>query len=269
MSTDPPASAEVTTERYATRDSGADPAIRIEGLCKAFGDLVVLRDVTFDIPAGQTTTILGPSGTGKSVLLKHIVGLMSPDAGSVWVGDTDMAVATEADKLQVRKRFGMLFQHGALFQDRSAGDNVAFPLKYHTRLSAAERRDLAQAKLELVELPDVYDRPTSALSGGQRKRVALARAIVLEPEVVLFDEPNSGLDPITSSTIDALIQRMKEALGITFVIITHDVVQAMAVSDWVGMLWQGDLIAWAPVADFATSEHPMVRQFLSRGLPTQ
>jgi phospholipid/cholesterol/gamma-HCH transport system ATP-binding protein len=243
-------------------DEGA--AIRIEDLHKRFGSLVVLDGVSFDVARRRTTSIIGPSGSGKSVLLKHIVGLMQPDAGHVWVGDVDMAVATEPQKHEVRKRFGMLFQGGALFEDLSAGDNVMFPLRYHTKLSAAERRRVVEEKLALVDLPEIYDRPTPALSGGQRKRVALARAIVLEPEVVLFDEPNSGLDPLTSSTIDELILRMKDKLGITFLVITHDIVQALRISDTVGMLWKGHLVAYGPPAELAASSDPVVRAFLQR-----
>ncbi|MCB9681342.1 MAG: ATP-binding cassette domain-containing protein [Alphaproteobacteria bacterium] len=243
-----------------------DAIIRLEHVHKRFGDLVVLDDVSLRIPTGATTTIIGPSGTGKSVLLKHIVGLMRPDAGAVWVGDVDMATASEADKFQVRKRFGMLFQDGALFDDLSAGDNVAFPLVHHTRMSADERRAVAEAKLAMVELEGVYDRPTAALSGGQRKRVGLARAIVLEPEVVLFDEPTSGLDPMTSATIDALIGQLKRRLGLTFVVITHDIVSAVGISDRIGMLYGGKLVAWGPTADVVRSTEPIVRAFLERNL---
>jgi phospholipid/cholesterol/gamma-HCH transport system ATP-binding protein len=247
----------MTTER-------PQPIIRLVEVHKRFGDLVVLDGVSMDIPRGRTTTLLGASGTGKSVLLKHIVGLLSPDRGEVWVGDVDMATASSADKLAVRKRFGMLFQHGALFDNLSAGDNVAFPLIYHSKLSAAERKEVALEKLRLVELEAFYDAPTSALSGGQRKRVGLARAIVMEPEVVLFDEPNSGLDPLTSATIDDLIRRMQRQLGITFVIITHDIVQALAVSDHIGFLHQGHLLEYAPTDAFVATRHRVVRSFMER-----
>ncbi|MEQ1506961.1 MAG: ATP-binding cassette domain-containing protein [Myxococcota bacterium] len=243
-----------------------DVAIRIVGLKKSFGPVRVLDGITLDLRRGRTTSIIGPSGCGKSVLLKHVVGLLRPDAGQVWVGDVDMAVATEAQKHEVRKRFGMLFQGGALFEDLSAGENVAFPLKYHTRLSAADRRKRATDTLALVDLPDLYDRPTPALSGGQRKRVALARAIVLEPEVVLFDEPNSGLDPVTSGTIDELILRMQRHLGSTFVVITHDIVQALAVSDTIAMLWDGRLVANGPREEVAGSDDPVVRRFFARSI---
>lgn len=249
----------------------ADEAIiRIDHVSKTFGANAVLDDVSFDIPRGRTTAIIGPSGTGKSVLLKHIVGLLSPDRGHILVRagdrDIDMATAGEREKYEVRKRFGMLFQDGALFDSLTAGENVAFPLQYHARMTERERRDKAREKLALVELPDVYDRPTSALSGGQRKRVGLARAIVMEPEVVLFDEPNSGLDPLTSDTIDELIGRMKRQLGITFVVITHDIVSCRNIADYVGMLYKGKLVEYGPIDEFLRSRQEIVRRFLHRNL---
>lgn len=244
----------------------SDAIIRLEHLYKRFGDLIVLDDVSFDIPTGKTTAIIGPSGTGKSVLIKHMVGLLEPDAGHVWVGDVDMAVASNKQKREVRKRFGMLFQDGALFDSMSAGDNVAFPLKYHTKLSEAERRAKVNEKLAMVELPDIYDRPTSALSGGQRKRVGLARAIALEPEIVVFDEPNSGLDPLTSDTIDELIGKMKRELGITFVVITHDIVSCVNIADRIAMLNGGKLIEYGETQDFIRSDNPTVRDFLRRNV---
>lgn len=244
----------------------ADAIVRVVDLHKRFGELVVLDGVSIDFPRGLTTAIIGPSGTGKSVLLKHIVGLIEPDAGQVLIDGVDMVGASERTKYAIRQRFGMLFQDGALFDSLSAGDNVAFPLRYHTKLSEAERRAKAQEKLELVELPDVYDRPTSALSGGQRKRVGLARAIVLEPEVVLFDEPNSGLDPLTSDTIDDLIGRMKERLGITFIVITHDIVSAVRIADRIGMLYQGQLVEYGPTQAFLRTRQDIVRRFLQRNV---
>jgi phospholipid/cholesterol/gamma-HCH transport system ATP-binding protein len=243
-----------------------DAVIRLEGVCKRFGDLVVLDHVDLPIERGRTTAIIGPSGTGKSVTLKHVVGLLEPDEGHVWVGDVDMARADEPTKLAVRKRFGMLFQDGALFDSFSAGENVAFPLLHHTRLPEEERRRVAEEKLAMVELPGLYDRPTSALSGGQRKRVGLARAIVLEPEVVLFDEPTSGLDPLTSNTIDALIGRLKAQLGTTFVVITHDIVSALAIADRIAMLYQGKVIEYLPTELFVRSTNPIVRAFLDRNV---
>ncbi len=245
-----------------------DPIIRIENLSKSFGDLVVFKNVTMDIARGKSTTVLGPSGTGKSVLIKHIVGLLAPDEGNVWVEDVNMATAPERVKLEVRGKFGMLFQHGALFDSLTAGENVEFPMKYHRRAwNAAKRREVAMEKLRLVELERFYDTPTASLSGGQRKRVGLARAIALEPEVVLFDEPNSGLDPLTSATIDHLIRRMQRQLGITFITISHDIVQAMDISDYIAMLYGGALLEYASRDDFLNTRHRKVREFLHRNVP--
>ncbi len=240
------------------------PIIRIDHLSKRFGSLVVLDDVSFDIPTGRTTVLLGPSGTGKSVLLKNIVGLIQPDAGHIWVDGVDITTASERKKAELRKLFGMLFQDGALFDNLTAGENVAFPLKFHTRLGERERRQKALEALAMVELPDVFDRPTSALSGGQRKRVGLARAIVLEPKVVLFDEPNSGLDPITSDTIDELIVHMKAKLGITFLVITHDIVQALHIADQIGMLYKGRLVEYGTTEAFLRTRQQIVRDFMQR-----
>jgi len=241
--------------------------VRIVNVHKRFGSLVVLDGVSFDIPRGQTTAIIGPSGTGKSVMLKHIVGLIRPDQGEVCVFGTDMARAPEREVYAVRRRLGMLFQDGALFDSLSTGDNIAFPLKqHHPDLTARQRRERVDEVLEMVELPGLYDRPTPALSGGQRKRVGLARAIVTRPELVLFDEPNSGLDPMTSDAIDALIGHLKETLHVTFVVITHDIVGTINVADHIAMLYQGKLVAWGPRDDVVRSEHEIVRRFLGRNL---
>lgn len=244
-----------------------DTPVRIVDVYKRFGELRVLDGVSFDIPKGRTTAIIGPSGTGKSVLLKHIVGLIQPDAGRVQVFGTDMATAREAQVYAVRKRLGMLFQDGALFDSFTAGENIEFPLRqHHPELGAGERRDRVDEVLEMVELPGLYDRPTPALSGGQRKRVGLARAIVTRPELVLFDEPNSGLDPMTSDAIDALIGHLKQTLGVTFVVITHDIVGTLNVADHIAMLYQGKLVAWGTQDEVTRSEHPIVRRFLGRNL---
>jgi len=240
--------------------------IEIIDLHKRFGELVVLDGVSLSIPPGETTAIIGPSGTGKSVLLKHIVGLIEPDSGQVICFGTDMAQASERERYAVRRRFGMLFQDGALFDSLSVGENVAFPLERHTRLSPREIRDRVEEKLAVVGLPGTWDRAVSQLSGGQRKRVGLARAIVMEPEVVLFDEPNSGLDPLTSDQIDTLILDMKQALGITFVIISHDIIGTVRVADHIAMLNAGKLVAWDRTEAVLRSPEPVVRAFLRRNL---
>jgi len=244
-----------------------DEPIVFSGVSKRFGSLTVLDDVSLTFQRGQTTAVIGPSGTGKSVLLKHIVGLLHPDSGTVSVLGVDMARAKDKDVYAVRKRLGMLFQDGALFDSLCVGDNIAFPLQRHRAdLSVKQQRERVEQVLELVELPGLYDRPTSALSGGQRKRVGLARAIVNEPEIVLFDEPNSGLDPMTSDAIDHLIHDMKAKLGITFVVISHDIVGTINVADRIAMLYQGKLIANGTTAEVVRSEHPVLRRFLGRNL---
>ena len=241
--------------------------IQLRGVHKRFGDLVVLDGIDLDFELGLTTAIIGPSGTGKSVLVKHLVGLIRPDAGTVSVFGTDMAAADTRAMYAVRRRFGMLFQDGALFDSMTVGENVGFPLEHHRPdLSERQRDERVEEVLEQVELPGFADRDVSELSGGQRKRVGLARAIVAEPEVVLFDEPNSGLDPMTSDSIDALILQMKAALGITFIVISHDIVGTFNVADRIGMLYGGKLIAYGTPAQLRASEHPMVQRFLSRNL---
>lgn len=241
--------------------------IELRNVSKSFGENTILRDISLKIPPGQTTAIIGPSGTGKSVTLKHIVGLLRPDEGEVLCFGTNMATANETELYKVRRRFGMLFQDGALFDSLTVGANISFPLVHHApEMSEEERRAKVEEKLSLVGLPGIYDRPTSGLSGGQRKRVGLARAIVTEPEVILFDEPNSGLDPITSDAIDALISEMKEALGITFIVISHDIVGTINVADHIAMLYGGNLVAFKPTEEFVRLDIPIVRQFLRRNL---
>lgn len=255
----------------AAPEGSSAPVIRIEGVHKAFGDHVVLDGISLDIPTGETTAIIGPSGTGKSVLLKLIVGLLQPDAGRVLCFGTDMGAATERQLYAVRRRFGMLFQDGALFDSMTVGENVAFPLEQHTHLPPDEIRARVEDKLALVGLPGTWDRSVSSLSGGQRKRVGLARAIIAEPEVVLFDEPNSGLDPMTSDQIDELILEMKRQLGVTFVVISHDIVGTVKVADHIAMLYEGHVVAADRTARFVRSEVPIVRRFLRRNLalPTE
>lgn len=240
--------------------------IRLVDVHKRFGDLVVLDGVDLAIERGITTVILGPSGTGKSVMFKLVVGLLEPDEGEVWVGEVDMARATERARYAARRRLGMMFQGGALFDGMTAWENVAFPLRWHARLSEDQMRARAVEKLDWVGLADFADTPTPSLSGGQRKRVSLARAIVLDPEIVLFDEPTSGLDPLTSNTIDELVAELKHRLGITFVVITHDILSAVSIGDRIGMLSGGKLVAYAPTADFVRSDQPVVRAFLERYL---
>ena len=245
---------------------GAAPIIRFEGVRKAFGEQVVLEDLSVELAAGETSVIMGPSGVGKSVFLKLLVGLLPPDTGQIHVFDVDVTRAREPELRSVRKRLGMLFQDGALFDSMSVAENVAFPLRRHTRKRDPEIRDIVADKLERVGLPGVQEKMPSELSGGMRRRVGLARAIVLDPEIVLFDEPTSGLDPITSDAIDRLIGRMKGELGITFVVISHDIVGSFRIADRIGMLYNGRLIAFGTPDRVRHSEDPVLRRFLGRNL---
>ena len=243
-----------------------EPIIRFEGVRKTFGELVVLEDLTLDIEPGKTTVIMGPSGVGKSVFLKLLVGLLYPDTGKIWVTGVDVTRAKEPQLRAVRKRLGMLFQDGALFDSMTVGENVAFPLRRHTRMKDKEIREVVGDKLERVGLPGIEHKVPAELSGGMRRRVGLARAIVLDPEIVLFDEPTTGLDPITSDSIDGLIAEMKQALGITFVVISHDIVGSFRIADQIGMLYRGRLIAFGTPEEIRHSSNPVLRRFLGRNL---
>lgn len=242
------------------------PVIELVEVSKAFGSHVVLDRVSLAFPTGQTTVIVGPSGTGKSVLLKHIVGLLMPDSGQVKVFGQNITGMREKELVPIRQRFGMLFQDGALFSSMTVAENVAFPLLHHTRHSLAEQKRIVSEKLEMVGLRGIEARYPAELSGGMRKRVALARAIVMEPEIVLFDEPHSGLDPMTADAIDDLIVQMKQRLRITFVVISHDIVGTFRIADVIGMLYKGRLVASGSPEQFRASDDPIVRQFLARNL---
>ena len=244
----------------------AEPIVRFRGVQKAFGAKVVLRGLDIDLPRGQTSVILGPSGTGKSVFLKLLVGLMEPDAGTIHVDGVDVVGASEAQLFGLRKKIGMLFQDGALFDSMTVGENIAFPLRRHSRLGEGEIDDAVALRLEQVGLPGIEEQMPASLSGGMRKRVSLARAVVMEPDIVLFDEPNSGLDPVTSDEIDALIGRMKEELGMTFIVISHDIVGAFAVADRIAMLYNGDLVIEGTPDEVLRCRSPFVRRFLARNM---
>ncbi len=243
-----------------------EPIIRFEHVRKAFGELVVLGDLSLDVEAGKTTVIMGPSGTGKSVFLKLLVGLLEPDEGRIWVTGEEVTGAREKRLRTIRKRLGMMFQEGALFDSMTVYENVSFPLRRHTRMKEAQMREVVAEKLARVGLPGIEGKMPAELSGGMRRRVGLARAIVLDPQIVLFDEPTSGLDPVTSDSVDELIAEMKAALGITFVVISHDIVGSFRIADRIGMLYKGRLIALGTPEEVKRSRDPFVRQFLGRNL---
>lgn len=250
-------------------DSGANDAnvrsdviIRLVDIHISFGPLEVLRGVSLELERGQATVIVGPSGTGKSVLLKHIVGLLKPDRGEVYFQGQRVDQLDEAGIVAVRKKIGFLFQMGALFDSMSVADNICFPLVQHTRLSATARRDRCQRVLRLVGLGGIESSMPAELSGGQRKRVALARAIVLEPQVVLYDEPTTGLDPIRSDVINELIVSLGKQLGITSVVVTHDMASADKIADRMVMLYHGKIIADGQPAAFYRSDNDFVQRFI-------
>lgn len=241
-----------------------DPIVSFQGVHKAFGPQKVLDDVSLDIERGKTTVIIGPSGTGKSVFIKLLVGLLKPDQGSIFVDGEDITRLKERHLYGVRKKFGMLFQDGALFDSMDVGENVAFPLRRHTKKSEKEIRSIVAQKLAQVGLPGVEHKFPSELSGGMRKRVGIARAIALEPEIVLFDEPNSGLDPVMSDAIDKLILRMQHELGLTFIVISHDIPGTFQIADRIAMLYKSKLIAYGPTDELQNSQDPVLRQFFDR-----
>jgi phospholipid/cholesterol/gamma-HCH transport system ATP-binding protein len=237
--------------------------VRVEGLTKSFGPQPVWADVSFTLPAGEISVLLGPSGTGKSVLLKTLVGLFKPDRGAIWIEGKDLTRLSERDLYEVRKLFGVLFQDGALFGSMNVYDNVAFPLREHTKKSESEIRRIVTEKLEMVGLIGTEDKLPGQLSGGMRKRAGLARALVLNPEIILFDEPDSGLDPVRTAYLNQLIIDLNQQTDATFLIVTHDINTARTVPDNIGLLYHGHLAMFGPREMLLSSTEPVVRQFLN------
>jgi phospholipid/cholesterol/gamma-HCH transport system ATP-binding protein len=239
-----------------------EPAVRLDHVSKAFGELRVLDDVSFDVPEGIGFIILGRSGSGKSVTLRHLIGLMRPDAGRVFVRGEEIS-ALEGEALSaVRRKIGFLFQSAALFDSISLGENVAFPMRRHARLADREIRERVMQKLESVGLGGDYDKMPGDLSGGMRKRAGLARAMSLDPALLLVDEPSAGLDPITSEEIDDLLLSLKQQ-GMTQVVVTHNIPSARKLGDQLVMLHEGRIAAQGTVADLERSEHELVRAFMT------
>jgi phospholipid/cholesterol/gamma-HCH transport system ATP-binding protein len=238
------------------------PAIRLRGVSKAFGPKVVLDHLDLTVEKGESLVLLGQSGIGKSVLLKHIVGLLKPDAGSVEIDGEDLWAVSPRERDVLRRKFGMSFQEGALFDSMSVGENIAFPLVRHTKKSKKEVAERVTECLELVRLPGIEDKRPSELSGGMRRRVGFARAIALEPQILLFDEPTTGLDPITTDVLVRVIQEMRQKLNPTAITITHDLKVAFACADRVGLLAGGKIAIDMPPKEFETSNDPRVAAFV-------
>ncbi len=241
---------------------GREPVIRLRGVRKRFGPLRVLNGLNLDILPGETTVILGPSGTGKSVMLKHIVGLLQPDAGEVWFHDQRVDRLKESEMVPLRKRIGFLFQMGAMFDSMTVGQNVEFPLVEHTQLNKKERAEKVDRLLKMVGLAKTQNKMPAEMSGGQRKRAALARAVALEPEIMLYDEPTTGLDPIRSDVINELILALTQELGMTSIVVTHDMTSANKIADRMVLLYDGRVAADSDPQSFRRSRNELVQRFI-------
>ena len=243
--------------------AGCGAAISVRGVTKSFGAHTVLRDVTFDVPRGGITAILGPSGTGKSVLLKVIIGLLRADEGEVLVDGHSIGSLNQRDLFRIRRKFGVLFQDGALFGSMSLRENIAFPLREHTRKGEREIQRIVDRNAELVGLGDHLGKLPGEVSGGMKKRAGLARAMVLEPEIVLFDEPDSGLDPVRVAYLDDLVLTAQRETGATFFVITHNIQSVMRTADYLGLLFRSRLVRFGAKDDMCSSDDPVIQQFLA------
>ncbi len=240
--------------------------IEVRGLRKSFGGREVLKGIDLCMKAGTTNVILGGSGSGKTVLMKHLIGLLQPDAGEVLIEGESIGRLSGRELARVRHKFGMVFQAAALFDSMTVFDNVAFPLREHTKKKESEIARIVHEKLDIVGLRDIDERFPAELSGGMRKRVGLARAIALEPKIVLYDEPTTGLDPITTDYVDEMILAAKKQLGVTSVVISHDIGSAMNIADHIAFLFEGQICEQGGPTDLRNSTHPAVSRFMATWL---
>ncbi len=247
--------------------TGSQGRLRLEGVRKSFGEALVLDGIDLDVVSGESLVVVGGSGAGKTVFLKHLIGLLQPDEGHVVVNDVDLTLASPEIALELRKRFGMSFQEGALFDSMTVFDNIAFPLRRHTDKRPREIAARVAECLQLVRLEGVERRMPAQLSGGMRRRVGFARAIALEPEILLFDEPTTGLDPITTAAIAKVINQLRKRLEVTVVTITHDMSLAFRIADRLAMMRRGRLLAIAEPEQFRALDDPYVRAFLEGEVP--
>jgi len=243
--------------------SNEKPLIRVDHLSKAFGQNQVLKNVDLNVPEKSIYAIVGQSGTGKSVLFKSIIGMLKPDSGRVWFKDTELTALDQDALLDQRKSFGYAFQNAALFDSMNVGENLAFPLREVLRIkSKDEIRKRVKRLLDWIELPGIESKSPDELSGGMRKRVGVARALIMEPEVLFFDEPTTGLDPVLAETINNLVVRVNRELRITCLVITHDIPAAFRIAERIAFLDQGYIIEDGEPEEVAKSDHPMVKDFI-------
>ena len=235
--------------------------IKIKNVSKYFGAKAALKNINLEIADGETLAIIGGSGSGKSTLLRLMIGLIKPSEGEIWIGDDEISKMNEKEITRVRLKMGMVFQYSALFDSMTVGDNVAFGLVEHTDLPKDKIREIVHEKLKQVGLENVENLMPNELSGGMKKRVSLARAIAFGPEIIFYDEPSSGLDPITTNRIDELIISTQKALNVTSIVVTHDMVSACKIADRIAMVYNGDLIAIDTVENFKKIDDPRVKEF--------
>jgi phospholipid/cholesterol/gamma-HCH transport system ATP-binding protein len=253
----------MTNQEIIAKTGGTGAVIRTENLRKAFGENQVLKDVTLRIPEKSLCAVIGRSGTGKSVLIKSIIGMLKPDGGRVWFRDKELSSLEDDKLIPLRKAFGYSFQNAALFDSMTVGENLAFPLKEVLRMRGpGEIKERVSRLLEWIELPGIESKRPDELSGGMRKRIGVARALIMEPEVLFFDEPTTGLDPVLAETINNLVVRVNKELHITCVMITHDIPAAFRIADKISFLDGGYIIADGKPDEIARSEHEMVKAFI-------
>ena len=252
------------SENESARQANGGIAISVRNLRVNYGEREVLHNLSFDVKAGETMTILGGSGSGKTTLLRSLVGLEKPSGGAIWIRGKDLCCIPPREMAELRKKFGISFQGGALFGSMTVGENVALPLREHTHLDDSTIEVLVRIKLEEVGLSGYEDYNPAQLSGGMKKRAAIARALTMDPEILFFDEPSAGLDPIIAAGIDDLILKLKRAFAMTIVVVTHELASAFLIADRMMLIDKGNIIAIGTPEEMKTDQHPRVRQFLDR-----